>query len=40
MNEVADREGFEVVYPQGTIDSQGNAFFNVGNEFNKASKTS
>ena len=38
MNEVADREGFAVVYPQGTIDSQGNAFFNVGYEFNQASK--
>ena len=38
MNEVADREGFAVIYPQGTIDSQGNAFFNVGYEFNKDSK--
>jgi len=38
MNEVADREGFAVVYPQGTIDSQGNAFFNVGYEFNQASQ--
>ena len=33
MNEVADEEGFVVVYPQGTIDSEGNAFFNVGYEF-------
>ena len=38
MNEVADREGFAVIYPQGTIDSQGNTFFNVGYEFNKDSK--
>ena len=38
MNEVADREGFAVIYPQGTIDSQGNAFFNVGYEFNNHSK--
>ena len=37
MNEVADREGFIVVYPQGTIDSQGNTFFNVGYEFHKDS---
>jgi len=34
MNEVADREGFAVVYPQGTIDAEGNTFFNVGYEFN------
>ena len=33
MNEVADEEGFVVVYPQGTVDQQGNAFFNVGYEF-------
>ena len=38
MNEVADREGFAVVYPQGTIDSEGNAFFNVGYEFHQTSK--
>ena len=37
MNEVSDREGFIVVYPQGTIDSQGNTFFNVGYEFHKDS---
>jgi polyhydroxybutyrate depolymerase len=34
MNSIADREGFIAVYPQGTIDSYGNAFFNVGYEFN------
>ena len=33
MNEVANEEGFVVVYPQGTVDQQGNAFFNVGYEF-------
>ena len=38
MNNIADRESFVAVYPQGTIDSNGNAFFNVGYEFNKASK--
>ena len=38
MNEVADREGFAVVYPQGTIDTEGNAFFNVGYEFHQTSK--
>ena len=38
MSEVADREGFAVIYPQGTIDSQGNTFFNVGYEFNNHSK--
>jgi poly(3-hydroxybutyrate) depolymerase len=27
MNDVADEEGFGVVYPQGTVDQQGNAFF-------------
>ena len=34
MNSIAEREGFIAVYPQGTIDSYGNAFFNVGYEFN------
>ena len=29
MNTIADREGFLVVYPQGTTDSGGNTFFNV-----------
>ena len=33
MNAVADREGFMVIYPQGTTDSEGNTFFNVGYEF-------
>jgi len=33
MTSIAEREGFIAVYPQGTIDSNGNAFFNVGYEF-------
>ncbi|MFO4633228.1 MAG: alpha/beta hydrolase family esterase [Actinomycetota bacterium] len=33
MNDIADSNGFLVAYPQGTIDSEGNAFFNVGYEF-------
>jgi polyhydroxybutyrate depolymerase len=37
MNEVADDEGFVVVYPQGTVDQKGNAFFNVGYEFHSGS---
>ena len=38
MNDIADREGFIVVYPQGTIDNRGITFFNVGFEFHKDSK--
>ena len=26
MNDVADEEGLGVIYPQGTVDQQGNAF--------------
>ena len=37
MNNIAEREGFIAVYPQGTIDSNGNTFFNVGYEFNDES---
>ena len=37
MNAVADREGFMVIYPQGTTDSEGNTFFNVGYEFHNDS---
>ena len=33
MNDVADNHGFIVAYPQGTIDSEGNAFFNVGYDY-------
>ena len=37
MNDIADREGFVVVYPQGTVDLRGNTFFNVGYDFHKDS---
>ena len=37
MNSIAEREGFIAVYPQGTIDSYGNAFFNVSYGFNDES---
>ena len=38
INEVANREGFLVAYPQGSKDSRDNNFFNVGYEFNADSK--
>ncbi|MDE0841278.1 MAG: hypothetical protein OSA42_03690 [Porticoccaceae bacterium] len=34
INEIANREGFIVAYPQGTVDAQGHTFFNVGYDFN------
>jgi polyhydroxybutyrate depolymerase len=34
---VAEEHGFVVAYPQGTIDSRGNAFFNVGYSFHQNS---
>ena len=37
INDIADREGFLVVYPQGTKDSRNNNFFNVGYEFHSDS---
>ena len=37
MNSISEREGFIAVYPQGTIDSYGNAFFNVSYGFNDKS---
>ena len=37
MNKIADREGFIVVYPQGTIDQRGIRFFNVGFQFHRDS---
>lgn len=37
MNDIADREAFVVVYPQGTVDLEGNTFFNVGYDFHKDS---
>tara|TARA_B100002052_G_C15809919_1_gene565387 strand:- start:326 stop:1234 length:909 start_codon:yes stop_codon:yes gene_type:complete len=38
INQVADKEGFLVAYPQGTKDSRDNNFFNVGYEFHSDSK--
>ena len=35
MNTVAEEAGFIVAYPQGTVDQQGNAFFNVGYAFHQ-----
>lgn len=35
MSEVADEQGFVVAYPQGTLDSAGMAFFDVGYDFHK-----
>ena len=33
MNAIADQHGFAVCYPQGTYDSWGNRFWNVGYDF-------
>ncbi len=33
MNNVEDAHNFIAVYPQGTVDRQGNSFFNVGYAF-------
>ena len=38
INQIADKEGFLVAYPQGTKDSRDNNFFNVGYEFHSDSK--
>ena len=38
INQIADKEGFLVAYPQGTKDSRDNHFFNVGYEFHSDSK--
>ena len=38
INQVADKVGFLVAYPQGTKDSRDNNFFNVGYEFHSDSK--
>lgn len=35
VNDLADEHGFAVFYPQGTDDSSGNAFFNVGYQFHQ-----
>lgn len=32
-NQLADQHGFAVAYPQGSIDAQGNTFWNVGYDF-------
>ena len=37
MNVLADEYGFLVAYPQGTEDSDGNNFFNVGYDFHSSS---
>jgi polyhydroxybutyrate depolymerase len=37
MNSIAEREGFIAVYPPGTADSYGHAFFNVSYGFNDES---
>ena len=33
FNDIADNFGFAVCYPQGSLDSFGNTFFNVGYDF-------
>ena len=38
MNDLADKNRFIVVYPQGTVDTRENAFFNVGYYFHSESK--
>ena len=38
MNDIADENGFAVLYPQGTKDEKGNTFWNVGYEFHADSK--
>ena len=37
MNDIANRESFIAVYPQGTVGSDGNTFFNVGYDFHSDS---
>ena len=39
MNEQADKHGFVVAYPQGSTDSEGNPFFNVGYLFHRQNRT-
>jgi len=34
FNDLADQFGFAVCYPQGTVDAEGNTFFNVGYQVN------
>jgi len=33
MNKIADKHGFAVCYPRGTVDHRGNRFWNVGYDF-------
>jgi polyhydroxybutyrate depolymerase len=33
MNDIADKYGFSVCYPRGTVDHRGNRFWNVGYDF-------
>jgi polyhydroxybutyrate depolymerase len=35
MNSLADNEGFLVCYPEGTIDNNGNHFWNIGYNFHQ-----
>ena len=35
MNSLADNEGFMVCYPEGTIDNNGNHFWNIGYNFHQ-----
>ena len=35
MNQIADQYGFAICYPRGTLDSQGNRFWNVGYAFHQ-----
>ena len=37
MNDIANREGFIAVYPQGTVGSDDNTFFQVGYDFHSDS---
>ncbi len=38
FSDLVERHGFVAVYPQGTVDSRGNAFFNVGYSFHEDSE--
>ena len=40
FTELSNKHGFVVAYPQGTVDSRGNTFFNVGYEFHAESNVS
>ena len=36
MNQIADQYGFAVCYPRGTLDSNGDRFWNVGYAFHQS----